>query len=44
LLIEKPSARDAYVQGILNEQLAEVFESVDVTFDEISAEYIVVFE
>ena len=44
MLLEKPSARDAYVHGILNEQLAEVFKDVDSSFDEISAEYIVVFE
>jgi hypothetical protein len=44
VLIEKPSARDGYVRGIINEQLAEIFEDVDSTFDEISADYIVVFE
>lgn len=44
VLLEKPEARDAYVRGILNEQLAEIFEDVDSTFDEISADYIVVFE
>lgn len=44
VLIEKPNARDAYVSGILNEQLAAVLDDVGATFDEISAEYIVVFE
>lgn len=44
VLIEKPNARDAYVNGILNEQLAAVLDDVGATFDEISAEYIVVFE
>ena len=44
ILREKPNARDAYVSGRLNEQLAEVLEDVNVTFDEISANYIVVFE
>lgn len=44
VLLEKPAARDAYVRGVLNEQLAEIFEDVDSTFDEISADYIVVFE
>lgn len=44
VLLEKPNARDAYVRGILYEELAEVLEEVDSTFDEISAEYIVVFE
>ena len=43
-LIEKPNARDAYVYGKINEQLAEVLEDVDSTFDEIFLEYIVVFE
>ena len=44
VLIEKPNARDAYVRGKLNEQLAEVLEDVDSTFNEISAKYIVVIE
>ena len=44
VLIKKPNARDAYVRGILNERLEEVLEDVNSTFDEISAEYIVVFE
>ena len=44
VLLEKPNARDAYVQGILYEELDEVFKSVGTTFDDISADYIVVFE
>ena len=44
VLIEKTNARDAYVRGKLNEQLAEVIEDVDSTFNEISANYIVVIE
>ena len=44
MLIEKPNARDSYVQGRLNEQLVEVLEDVDSTFNEISANYIVVIE
>ena len=44
VLLEKPNARDAYVRGILYEELDEVFKSVDTTFDDISADYIVVFE
>ena len=44
MLIEKPNARDAYVSGRLNEQLAEVLEDVNTTFDEFSTNYIVVFE
>lgn len=43
-LIKKPNARDAYVHGKLNEQLAEVFDDVDSTFDEVSTDYIVEFE
>lgn len=44
VLLEKPNARDAYVRGILYEELDAVFKSVDTTFDDISADYIVVFE
>ncbi len=44
VLIEKPSARDAYVRGILNEELDRVFAQVDAAFEEFSADYIVVFE
>lgn len=43
-LVEKPNARDAYVRGILNEELTEVLVSVDETFAEASTDYIVVFE
>lgn len=43
-IIEKPNARDAYVRGIINEELNKVITSVDETFDEASANYIVVFE
>lgn len=43
-VIEKPNARDAYVRGVLNEQLTEIIKEVDSTFDEVSANYIVVFE
>ena len=44
VLIEKPAAREAYVQGVLYEELEAVFNSVDLTFEEFSADYIVVFE
>ena len=44
VLLEKPNARDAYVCGILYEELEEALVSVDATFDDILAEYIVVFE
>lgn len=43
-IIEKPNARDAYVRGVINEELNKVITSVDETFDEASANYIVVFE
>ena len=44
VLLNKPEARDAYVRGIINEQLNEVFQSVDTTFTEFSKDYIVVME
>ena len=44
VLAEKSNARNAYVCGQLNEQLSQVLEDVDSTFNEISTEYIVVFE
>ena len=44
VILEKPNARDAYVRGIIDEELREVIESVDKTFDDVSADYIVVFE
>lgn len=44
VLLHKANARDAYVGGILCEKMDEVFNSTNETFDEISANYIVVFE
>lgn len=44
VLLDKPNARDAYVRGILYEELNEVIASVDTTFDDMTADYIVVFE
>ena len=44
MLIEKTDAREAYVQGVLNEQLQEVLEDANHTFDKISVEYIVIFK
>ncbi len=44
VLIEKPEARDAYVRGILNDQLDGVYASVDDTFNDLSNNYIVVME
>ena len=36
--------REAYVHGVLNEQLLEVLEDANHTFDKISAEYFVIFK
>ena len=44
ILYNKPIARDAYVHGILDEQLFNVFDSVNAIFDEIATDYVVVFE
>lgn len=44
IIIEKPKARDSYVRGILYEELNEVFRSSNKTFEDISVNYIVVFE
>ena len=43
-LIQEPALRDRYVSGLLYEELSEVISTVDRTFDDISKEYIVVFE
>lgn len=43
VLIEKPSLRDAYVRGKINEELDAVIAEADVTFNLFSQEYIVVF-
>lgn len=44
ILIERPAARDAYIQGVLYDELDEVLESVNVTFDEVSKDDIVIFQ
>lgn len=44
ILLEKPNAREAYVHGILNEQLTAVLEDIDAMFDKVSEKYIVIFE
>ena len=41
-LIDKPEARKAYVDGILNDQLTDVFYSVDRTFYSYFDHYVVV--
>lgn len=43
VLLEKPELRDAYVRGIIAEELNEVYAEIDKSFAEISEEYIVVF-
>ena len=42
-LLEKPELRDAYVKGIIAEELNEVYAEIDYTFTEMSAQNIVVF-
>lgn len=42
-LLEKPELRDAYVRGIIAEELNEVYAEIDNTFAEMSEKYIVVF-
>lgn len=42
-LINKPSAREAYINGVLNAELSEVLEDVDKSFDEFSKDKLVVF-
>lgn len=44
ILVKKPEAREAYVLGKINGELVELFRSVDLTFEEFSKDYIVVFE
>lgn len=43
-IITNPMCRNAYVKGILYAELRDVFDSVNKTFDEMSKDYIVVFE
>ncbi len=43
-LIQKPELRDKYVKGRLFEELTSVISDIDNTFDDVSKEYIVVFE
>lgn len=43
-IIEKPEVREAYVRGIINEQLQAVYEDIDKTMDSFMDEYVVVFE
>ena len=43
VLLEKPELRDAYVRGLIAEELNEVYAEIDNTLAEMSEEYIVVF-
>ena len=43
VLLEKPELRDAYVRGLIAEELNEVYTEIDNTLAEMSEEYIVVF-
>lgn len=43
VLLEKSELRDAYVRGIITDELNEVYAEIDSTFTEMSKEYIVVF-
>ena len=42
-MIEKPALRDAYVGEIIADELADIYEQIDATFEEFSEKYIVVF-
>ena len=44
VILEKPKMRDAYVQGVINEQLQAVYEDIDKTLDSFHDEYVIVFE
>ena len=43
-LIQKPAIKKAYIDGRINEELDDVFKSIDESFDSLSEDYIVVFE
>lgn len=43
VLLEKPNLRDAYVRGIIAEELNEVYIEIEKTFSEMSEKYIVIF-
>lgn len=42
-LIQKPSLRESYLHGKINEELYEVLDEIDRTFEEFSSQYTVVF-
>lgn len=43
VLLEKPELRDAYVRGIIAEELKEVYNEVNRTFDEFAKDKIVIY-
>ena len=43
-LIEKPEARQKFIQGILDEELNNVLYEDDLLFDEYTSNYLVIFE
>lgn len=43
VLLDKPTLRDAYVSGKINEELDDVLAKAETTFERFSQEYIVVF-
>ena len=43
VLIEKPELRDAYVSDKINEELKEVYDEVNRTFDEFAKDKIVIY-
>lgn len=43
VLIDKPELRDAYVSGKINEELKEVYDEVNRTFDEFAKDKIVIY-
>ena len=44
VLIQKPELQDGYISGHLNEELTTVISDIDNSFEDISKNYIVVFE
>ena len=44
VIINKPSAKCAYVEGKINEELYSVIDSTNEMFEDFSKEYIVVIE
>ena len=44
VLIEKPEARDKYVRGVIGDELSEIYDQVDDTFEDFAKGYLVVIE